>query len=108
MIVFESGTRSKIQFEMFRLLILTIGIFLSLFSVINCELLSPHSIEDEISTGNSANECKNSDPCKIIETRLGNISGSELTTVFGNKKYCGYRGIRYGKAPIGDLRFKVK
>lgn len=46
--------------------------------------------------------------CKVIETDLGQIRGTPLTTVFGGKPFCGYRGIKYGQPPVGDLRFKVR
>lgn len=45
--------------------------------------------------------------CKVIETKLGKISGVQLKTVFGGKPFCGYFGIRFGLPPVGDLRFKV-
>ena len=37
---------------------------------------------------------------------LGTIKGSILETVKGRKIYS-FRGIRYAKAPINELRFKV-
>lgn len=46
--------------------------------------------------------------CKLIETKLGKISGVQLTTVFGGRPFCAYFGIRFGKPPIGELRFKVR
>lgn len=46
--------------------------------------------------------------CKVVNTRLGLISGVQLSTIWGGKPFCGYRGIRFGQAPVGDLRFKVR
>lgn len=46
--------------------------------------------------------------CPVIKTTLGNISGIRQQTVFGNHSFCSYRGIRYGEAPVGKLRFKVR
>lgn len=42
----------------------------------------------------------------IIVTGLGKIQGSVLKSRLGVLFY-GFRGIRYAKAPVGDLRFKV-
>lgn len=42
----------------------------------------------------------------IIVTGLGRIQGSVLKSRMGSLFY-GFRGIPYGKAPVGDLRFKV-
>lgn len=45
--------------------------------------------------------------CELIKTKLGKIGGIQLRTVFGEKPFCAYRGIRFGLPPIGNLRFKV-
>lgn len=42
----------------------------------------------------------------IVQTDNGKIQGSTLQSRLGVLFYA-FRGIRYGKAPIGDLRFKV-
>lgn len=42
----------------------------------------------------------------IVQTENGKIKGSILETRLG-VLFKAFRGIRYGKAPIGDLRFKV-
>lgn len=42
----------------------------------------------------------------IVQTENGPIKGSVLQTRLG-EQFLGFRGIRYGKAPVGDLRFKV-
>lgn len=41
----------------------------------------------------------------IVSTALGKIQGKVLKSLFGQDIYA-YRGIRYAKAPINDLRFK--
>lgn len=69
--------------------------------------------------GNEFDECVNFDEiCPEIfdedevecfaDTKLGNVIGLELKTVFEDGSFCAYRGIPYAKAPIGALRFKVK
>lgn len=45
--------------------------------------------------------------CPVINTKLGYISGVQQQTVLGNGTFCSYKGIRFGEAPIGKLRFKV-
>lgn len=48
--------------------------------------------------------------CEVIETKSGKISGTKLLALFGDRNdtsFYAYRGIRYGKAPVGKLRFKV-
>lgn len=47
------------------------------------------------------------DGCPVITTTLGDIAGVRINTVFGNGTFCSYRGIRFAKAPVGELRFKV-
>ncbi|XP_063699252.1 juvenile hormone esterase-like [Culicoides brevitarsis] len=41
----------------------------------------------------------------IINTNLGSVRGKELRT-WKNSQFYGFRGIRYGKPPVDDLRFK--
>lgn len=48
-----------------------------------------------------------SSECSVKIKHLGQVSGIQLNTVFGGKPFCGYKGIRFGQAPVGDLRFKV-
>lgn len=45
--------------------------------------------------------------CPVVKTSRGDISGIREQTVLGNSTFCAYRGIRYGEAPVGKLRFKV-
>lgn len=45
--------------------------------------------------------------CEVVKTKLGLISGVRLRTIWGGNSFCGYRGIRFGQPPVGDLRFKV-
>lgn len=54
---------------------------------------------------NSAYEA--SDEQCLTQSPMGAILGAHLYTLFKNQRYCAYRGIRFAKAPIGDLRFKV-
>ena len=42
----------------------------------------------------------------IVETSLGKIKGSYMSTRLGKRIYA-FRGIRYGKPPVGYKRFKV-
>lgn len=41
-----------------------------------------------------------------VQTSHGPIQGVEVTSTFGYK-YTGFQGVPYGKAPVGELRFKV-
>lgn len=41
-----------------------------------------------------------------VKTPAGVFQGSLLTTRLGKTIYA-FRGIRYGEAPVGELRFKV-
>lgn len=54
---------------------------------------------------NSAYEA--SDEQCLTQSPMGAILGAHLYTLFKNQRYCAYRGIRFAKAPIDDLRFKV-
>lgn len=42
----------------------------------------------------------------IVSTGLGRIQGSVMASKSGRRFYA-FRGIRYGKPPVGDLRFKA-
>lgn len=42
----------------------------------------------------------------LVETSLGKINGSAFRTRL-DKKFIGFRGIRFAEAPVGDLRFRV-
>lgn len=42
----------------------------------------------------------------VILTGLGHVRGSVLRSRLGELFYA-FRGIRYAKPPVGDLRFKV-
>ncbi|XP_047352531.1 esterase B1-like isoform X2 [Vespa velutina] len=43
----------------------------------------------------------------VIQTTKGPMKGLVLTTIRESKKYHSYRGIPYGKPPIGHLRFRI-
>lgn len=43
----------------------------------------------------------------VIETTKGPVKGLVLTSSRESKKYHSYRGIPYGKPPVGYLRFRV-
>lgn len=45
---------------------------------------------------------------KIIATKNGRVRGKRFETLFKGMPYFAFRGIPYGKAPIGDRRFKVR
>lgn len=42
----------------------------------------------------------------LVTLSLGKIKGSTLTTRLG-KTIFAFRGVRYAKAPLGELRFRV-
>lgn len=44
---------------------------------------------------------------KVVNTDLGDVRGNILETILNKRPFHAFRGIRYGKAPIGALRFKV-
>lgn len=44
---------------------------------------------------------------KIIQTANGSIRGVRVTSERQHVDFHAFRGIPYGKPPIGDLRFKV-
>lgn len=44
---------------------------------------------------------------KVVQTENGLIRGKKLSTLFNKNPYYSFKGIRYGKAPIKELRFKV-
>ena len=46
-----------------------------------------------------------SDP--YVETSLGKIKGSYLSS-YSKREFLAFRGIRYAKPPIGQLRFQVQ
>ncbi|XP_043674998.1 juvenile hormone esterase-like [Vespula pensylvanica] len=43
----------------------------------------------------------------VIETTKGPVKGLVLTSIRESKKYHSYRGIPYGKPPVGYLRFRA-
>ncbi|KAL2740602.1 juvenile hormone esterase-like isoform X4 [Vespula squamosa] len=43
----------------------------------------------------------------VIQTTKGPVKGLVLTTIRESKKYHSYRGIPYGKPPVGHLRFRA-
>jgi hypothetical protein len=43
----------------------------------------------------------------LVETSLGRINGSIFRTRL-DKKFIGFRGIRYAEAPVDELRFRVR
>lgn len=48
------------------------------------------------------------DKFKVVETDNGAVRGVRNTTLLNGVLFYSFRGIPYAKAPIGDLRFKVK
>lgn len=54
----------------------------------------------------SANTPQTTNEEPIVLTGLGNIKGSVLRSRLDALFYA-FRGIRYGKSPVGDLRFRV-
>lgn len=47
------------------------------------------------------------DEFKVVRTDLGEVRGNILETILNKRSFYAFRGIRYGKAPLGALRFKV-
>lgn len=45
---------------------------------------------------------------KVVQTENGFVRGKKLWTLFAEKPYYSFKGIRYAKAPVNELRFKVK
>lgn len=45
---------------------------------------------------------------KLVETANGVVRGKTAETLFEGRKYFAFKGIPYAKAPVGDLRFRVK
>ncbi|XP_043674962.1 juvenile hormone esterase-like isoform X3 [Vespula pensylvanica] len=43
----------------------------------------------------------------VIQTTKGPVKGLVFTTIRESKKYHSYRGIPYGKSPVGHLRFRA-
>lgn len=43
----------------------------------------------------------------LVETKLGKINGSVFFTRL-DKKFIGFRGVRYAEAPVDELRFQVR
>lgn len=46
--------------------------------------------------------------CKIVATNNGLVRGQIKKTFLNEKLYYAYQGIPFGRAPVGELRFKVK
>lgn len=49
----------------------------------------------------------NDDEFCTIGTNSGRVRGKRNQTLYDETRYYSFRGIPFGKAPIGDLRFKV-
>lgn len=49
----------------------------------------------------------NSPPNEIYLPRGSRLKGLIESSFYSKKKYVEFRGLRYAKPPIGDLRFKV-
>ncbi|XP_026741255.1 esterase E4-like [Trichoplusia ni] len=43
----------------------------------------------------------------IVDTSLGKVEGIEIKSIVKDEKFYSFMGIPYGKAPIGELRFKA-
>lgn len=43
----------------------------------------------------------------IVDTSLGKVEGIEVKSIVKDEKFYSFMGIPYGKAPLGELRFKV-
>lgn len=44
---------------------------------------------------------------RIIKTENGLVRGKKELTLFDQRAYYSFKGIPYGRAPVGELRFKV-
>lgn len=47
------------------------------------------------------------DVFRIVQTDLGDIRGNVQKTLLNKREFFSFRGIRYARPPIGELRFKV-
>jgi len=56
--------------------------------------------------GPSSEEAQQEYEETLVETKLGKINGSVFYTRL-DKRFIGFRGIRYAEAPVGDLRLRV-
>lgn len=74
---------------------------LRLVNLIICFELFGYVIPMNISTENFPNSF-------TVETGNGRVRGKLNETLFDKNLYYSFRGIPYGKALIGELRFKVK
>lgn len=45
---------------------------------------------------------------QVVETKSGSVRGKRLFTLLQDKPYYAFKGIRYGRPPINDLRFRVR
>lgn len=52
------------------------------------------------------NSNPNESPHPIVMTKCGQIKGSVFESRLG-RNFLGFRGIRYGKSPVGKLRFRA-
>lgn len=44
---------------------------------------------------------------RVVQTNYGSVRGLRNSTLFQERTYFSFRGIPYGKPPVGALRFKV-
>lgn len=90
----RGSRRQKVLSEKFHAYLTATLVFLIIFLVIlTCKLVS----------NSSGKDVRGPD---VLLTRLGEIRGKEMTTR-KERKIMSYRGIRYGKAPVKELKFKV-
>lgn len=48
------------------------------------------------------------DNYKIVATEHGLLRGQRELTLFNKKPFYSFRGVRYGRPPVKELRFKVR
>lgn len=77
-------------------------VYIFLFGAIFNKLVISASTE----SNKTVNKTTSNENC-LVNTQLGSILGFQSNTIFDEKQFCSYLGIRYALAPTGDRRFKV-
>lgn len=71
-----------------------------------CAIFNKLVISASTESNKTVNKTTSNENCSV-NTKLGSILGFQSNTIFDEKPFCSYLGIRYALAPTGDRRFKV-